>query len=380
MDILIKLDFEPRREAHEHLVEMVAGHMRTTYSIPRHRRYFRSGYSSEPLLAEAAARQIVRLQDNGDACIGSILMERFKEGLISLGERGEVAMRVLLIEAYLRAVRIDHPDDDPPIFSKGCRLVTFLKELFAEQYIETVLESRPNNFATGNPLQDALSTAMVRFMHFVKAEDEGVLATSLLFAALIRGMAYIGGSSQKQVDFAIPVLLDPKLKFSPSSMSVLLIQVKRRKQRGQINKYEINEADLDVFSVDVETERPYLTFVAELGIQDTEEILIPLAPQGPSHPFDTHPRYSIVVYGCSNIVYKDISTSRVSLYQYLLAGHELYTEHPRCHKDNILLLQQQKPLWNTEHSYKWLDEPKNSGGTTGPESGSKVRKAKGKRQ
>jgi len=217
VDILIKLDFEPRREAHEHLVEMVAGHMRTTYSIPRHRRYFRSGYSSEPLLAEAAARQIVRLQDNGDACIGSILMERFKEGLISLGERGEVAMRVLLIEAYLRAVRIDHPDDDPPIFSKGCRLVTFLKELFAEQYIETVLESRPNNFATGNPLQDALSTAMVRFMHFVKAEDEGVLATSLLFAALIRGMAYIGGSSQKQVDFAIPVLLDPKLKleFSP---------------------------------------------------------------------------------------------------------------------------------------------------------------------
>ena len=101
VDILIKLDFEPCREAHEHLVEMVAGHMRTTYSVPRHRRYFRSGYSSEPLLAEAAARQIVRLQDNGDACVGSILMERFKEGLISLGERGEVAMRVLLIEAYI---------------------------------------------------------------------------------------------------------------------------------------------------------------------------------------------------------------------------------------------------------------------------------------
>ena len=370
VDILIMLDFEPRREAHEHLVEMVAGHMRTAYSVPAHRQYFRSGYSSEPILAEAAARQIVSFQDKGEPSkfsIGSILNDRFGEGLISLGERGEVVMRVLLMEAYLRAVRADYPDGSHPIYSKGCKLITFLKELLAKKYIKTVLEGLPNNLPEGEPLQKALSTAMVRFTHFVKAEDESVLGTTPLLAALVRGMAYIGCSSQKQIDFVIPVLLDPIPKLSPSSMSVLLIQVKRRKQRCPVDKYEINQKDLDVFPEDVKTERPYLTLVAELGIQDSEEIRILPRPKKQSHTSDTHPRYAIIVYGCSDIVYNGIPTSDVPLYQQLLAINQLYNEHPRRHEENLTMLKQQKPLWSTKHSYTWLNEQKTSVGKTNPE-------------
>lgn len=165
VDILIMLDFEPRREAHQHLVDMVAGHMRTAYSVPDHR-HFRSGYPSEPILAEAAARQIASFQNktNGsEFSMGSILRERFREGLISLGERGEVVMRVLLMEAYMRALQTDHPSDNPPTFSKGCKLITFLKELLTEGYIMKVLEGLPDNLVEGKPLQEALSTAMVRF-------------------------------------------------------------------------------------------------------------------------------------------------------------------------------------------------------------------------
>ena len=366
VDILIMLDFEPRREAHRHLVDMVAGHMRTVYSVPDHRQYFRSGYPSEPILAEAAARQIASFQNKTHGSkfsMGSILQARFREGLISLGERGEVVMRVLLMEAYMRAVQTDHHSDNPPTFSKGCKLITFLKELLAEGYIKKVLEGLPDNLLGGKPLQEALSTAMVRFTHFVKAEDESVLGTTPLLAALVRGMAYIGWSSQKQIDFAIPVLLDPEPKLSPSSMSVLLIQVKRCKQRCLIDKYEINQKDLEVFPADVETKRPYLTLISELGIQDSEEILIPPGPKKQSHPSDTHPRYAIFVYGCSNIVYNGISKSNVPLYQQLLASNPLYNEHPRRHEDNLTMLKQQKPLWSTKYSYTWLDEQKSLGKT-----------------
>ena len=59
LDVLLSLDFEPGRpKAHNREVELIADHMRIVFSVPEHREYLLSGYPSEPLLAEAAARQM----------------------------------------------------------------------------------------------------------------------------------------------------------------------------------------------------------------------------------------------------------------------------------------------------------------------------------
>jgi hypothetical protein len=62
LDVLLNLDFEPRRQARHRETELVASHMRTVFSVPKHREYFCSGYPSEPILAEAAARQMDQFQ------------------------------------------------------------------------------------------------------------------------------------------------------------------------------------------------------------------------------------------------------------------------------------------------------------------------------
>lgn len=72
LDVLLHLDFEPRRQvANDIQANMVASHMRIVYSVPASREYLRSGYPSEPILAEAAMRQMHYFQSReGYRCDG----------------------------------------------------------------------------------------------------------------------------------------------------------------------------------------------------------------------------------------------------------------------------------------------------------------------
>src|SRR5258708_30992891 len=59
LDVQLSLDFEPRRQKVQiEEASFVESHMRIAYSIPNHREHLRSGYPSEPLLAQAAAPQL----------------------------------------------------------------------------------------------------------------------------------------------------------------------------------------------------------------------------------------------------------------------------------------------------------------------------------
>ena len=160
LDVLLTLDFEPRRQAARNReAEMVTSHMRIAFSVPKDREYPRSGYPSEPLLAEAAARQMEefqRLASDTDVMV-NILKSEFSSGLLDQGQRGEVVFRLLISAAYRRAVRKDHPNDSPSHFSKGCKLTTFIRELFSEGYANEILNSRPRQLATVPPLLRLLS-------------------------------------------------------------------------------------------------------------------------------------------------------------------------------------------------------------------------------
>jgi hypothetical protein len=116
LDVLLHLDLEPRREAaHNRVAELVASHMRITYSVPKDRGYVRSGYPSEPLLPEAAAQQMhefERARSRPDEnMMAEMLQSEFHSGLLDQGQRGEVVFRLLLSSAYRRAVLHDHPDE-----------------------------------------------------------------------------------------------------------------------------------------------------------------------------------------------------------------------------------------------------------------------------
>jgi hypothetical protein len=271
LDVLLTLDFEPRRQAaHIREAELVASHMRIAFSVLKDRGYLRSGYPSEPLLAEAAARQMHEFQKHSSEpnLMAHLLKSEFESGLLAQGQRGEVVVRQLVSEAFRRGVLNDHPNDSQPHFSNGCKLTTFVKQLFSEEYANQILESVPDNLESSTTFADAFEDAIVRFTHFGRMADNTGTTTHAMWLAFVRCMAMICWSSQRTVDIIIPVLIEQGNKIEESAMTGLLIQVKRRKEKGSHIRYGIDQKAVGLFPADsMAVSRPYVTLVAEVGVQ-----------------------------------------------------------------------------------------------------------------
>jgi len=401
LDVLLSLDFEPRRQAtRDREAELVASHMRIVFSVSKDREYIPSGYPSEPLLAEAAARQMDEFQllagPNTNVMV-NLLKSEFTSGLLDQGQRGEVVCRQLISEAYRCAVREDHAAKGPLpynfTFSKGCKLITFIKKLFSEDYANQILNSVPDNVISSVTFEAKFKNAVVRFTHFGKMADDSGTTTNAMFAAFIRCMAFICWSSQRIVDVLIPVLLEETDKLEESVMTGLLIQIKRRINRGSVNQYQIDQKKLGFFPPDSMDQRPYIALVAELGVQprtstaattyrhvrdqirgsaseppkaptvvrtskiSLERLHIPEQPATMRRPRDVHPRYSIFAYGCSDKVYSVISESDMPVYAFLLGNHDMLDEHPRSDAQSLSVIRTLKPFWSVgPDCYSWIDD------------------------
>ncbi|KAH7920465.1 hypothetical protein BV22DRAFT_1181105, partial [Leucogyrophana mollusca] len=373
LDVLLCLDFEPSREAAKaRQTELVASHMQTAFSMPSDRSYLRSGYPSEPILAEAAARQMDELQQQspGINVMATLLKERFTSGLIDRGLRGELVWRQLVMEAYLRAIRTEQKEHY--VFSRGCGLITFIKELFTETYTGQILSSVPDNVHSTTNFVDAFKDAQVRFTHFGKMADDTGATSPALLAAFIQGMAIICWDLQDLVDLVIPN--DP---LAVSSMTGILMQVKLRRNTGPVSKYAVDQKVVGLFThtEDQDVLNPYITPVAALGAQlrsrrrgkcviaqpsktTPSKLHIPQQPQRISRAAKKHPRYSIFAYGCSNTVYRVIENESRLLYKSLLANKDFLDEHPRQDKDSLAAVWRLKPFWTIGATcYHWIKLP-----------------------
>ncbi|EJD41052.1 hypothetical protein AURDEDRAFT_169837 [Auricularia subglabra TFB-10046 SS5] len=411
VDVRICVQFNQRKSSALDSIEseLVAGHLRIAYSVPEHRIYFHSGYSSEPIVAEAAAIIMAHWMPGHDvqdahqreSCWNPLdtLVEMMNNNLIAFGERGELVARLLLTLAYDIAMRLTYPMRDlgtPELpFSRGCGFLDFIRALFGSENAEHLLSSTPDNFPSTTKLSEAFAKARVRFTHFVRLGDGSGLTTVALCAAYIRGMAFIGKTNQTRVDFMLPILRDPDAPICPGNMTVLLIQVKRRTRPCKPNETDYTAEQLHVFDdsdnladdVDpipdaMRRDRPYCLLLMELmapmpaGLRDSVPPLS--SPSSPPHTGSglhlptpkartsarnnpPHPRYNIKAYGCSHTVYSDIiekdnngSWGRAK-YDLLLAKRSPFDEHPR--KTLLKYVWQMKPQWvsNALHnSYNWI--------------------------
>ncbi|KAH9926363.1 hypothetical protein B0H21DRAFT_764196 [Amylocystis lapponica] len=259
VDVRIMLDYEPRRMASME-ADLVEHNMRLAYSVPKNREYLRSGYSSEPILAEAAAQQLAIFRTHPQGTIPEILKEGLSGGILDLGERGEIVARALFTLAYDSTVEKEHPDAGSIKYSKGCSLIGFIEKLFAQDYATAVLDSPPYNVKSDRPFRESFKDAQIRFTHFGKMYNDGCINTHAMLAAFVRGMAFVCRNGETLVDFIVPVLQKPG-NMLESSMTALFVQVKRRERRGTKNKYDIDVEKFDFFqSLDEEfQERPVIT-------------------------------------------------------------------------------------------------------------------------
>jgi hypothetical protein len=350
--------------------------MRIAFSIPTNQEYFYSGYPSEPLLAEAAARQMDEFQtlvsDADTNVMVNILESEFKSGLLDQEQRREIVFRQLISEAYRRAIRKDYPHHSQPNFSRGCKLTTFITELFSKDYAHQILNSVPDNVKSSITFSTAFKDAVVRFTHFGKATDDSGTTTHAMFAAFVRCMAFICRSSHNIVDILVPVLLKREKMLEESVMTGLLIRVKGRKTRSA----KIDQRALEFFPAPPSSTgdiRPYITLVAEVGVQvqttpatvteievgerlagSSLTLLAPPLKASRKPTADVHPRYSIFACGCSNTVYNVISHSDRPVYKFLLANRDMFDEHPRKNEESLSAARKMRPFWNGD--FEWIEK------------------------
>jgi hypothetical protein len=407
LDVQLSLDYEPRREKVQiEEAGLVESHMRIAYSIPNDREYLRSGYPSEPLLAEAAARQLWKWRMQDPFVVVNTLTNILDTGLLDRGDLGELTGRHLLLDAYHRAVELEQrgrPENTPPNFSAGCRLVTFIKMLYNDGCAEMVLNSTPDNL-NGVPFRDAFKDAIICFTHFGKMADDTGVTSVAAWVAFVRHMGIICRNGQRAVDCILPVLLwDTKI--CEHVITAVLVQFKRRKRSGTIAEYSIDEADIGFFPKTLEecthgsvagNYRPYVGMIMELGVQTepldiaktptifrpderssvnqipdprprtppaTGETLVQATPSKfyipqygtKHHPFVGHARYQIFAYGCSLTVYRGIDAAHKASYAFLLSSRDFLGEHPRGDAQSLAAVRRMKPFWTGgDDCYHWV--------------------------
>jgi hypothetical protein len=377
------LEFEPKREAAVRTeTELVAAHMHVAYSVPAHREYLRSGAPSEPILAEAAAR----IMASNHFQTAEILSEYLSNGLITRGERGELVGRLLLIQAFDAAVMTKSLRDriNPIHFSVAIPVIDFLVALFPANYKKTFCQAISDNLP-GATLQDAFRNAVVYFTHWGKAADSSVINDDSSWKAMTRGMAIQCHNHQEDIDFLLPVLFDDKQALSRFVMTAIFIQIKNRDKKQSVN---ISAERLRYFTPgnQEQNSRPYITIVMELGLkwkmtsfQSRSKASITNATQAQGTPSKisvkqptdrkflprkakkgklvVHPRYSFLVTGCSESVYRVIPSGQRDIYQGLLGSHSLLAQHPRANDNHVDAVLQMKPFWTNE-SFRWAKSSK----------------------
>ena len=395
LDVLLMLDYDPlREEAQEVEKTLIQSHMRMIYSMLESRKYSRSGYSSEPLLAEAAClqmyewnREAQKQNPNADVQYDILYDVIARSRLTDLGKVSELIGRDRFMKAYIRAVGKEQQNSNPPRFSKGCLLVTLIKEMFVEDIASLILTSPPDNVPQNcnptyqiinpRPFQDAFKDAVVRITHFVKFADDSALSQDALLYMYLRGAAIWCREGQDTVDIMIPICMKPEQPRS-EHMTAMFNQLKRRLHKSTPVRVKIDADTLHIFPPPTEEcTIPYISIIMELGVtsppHDTPKVPTdykldvhkraagesdptdvprpkkakntPSSPGMTNHPKVVHPRYGIFAYGCSNTVYADIHHSQHQGYQRLLATRKLLKDHPRNDERSLRVVKKNKPFF-----------------------------------
>ncbi|KAM6492513.1 hypothetical protein JOM56_012237, partial [Amanita muscaria] len=367
IDLLLMLDYNPDHKTVQELQKkLVSSHMRTCISIPADREYIRSCYPSEPFLAEAAMTrlaEILYLDDNTyPDCVIDTINSHFSHGLLHSGDLGELATRMLLIDAYMTACR-KAVSRKQAIYSRGCKLTDFLTHLFRKP--EIVLEAKPDNVFNGPTFKDAFKDAVVRFTHFGRFVDDTATLQDAAHAAFFRSMAIICHDTQKSVDIIVPVLSTTDGAVCQHVITSILIQVKRRICASKPRLLAIDQSNLEFFPPKVticncakkprNTELPYISFLLDLGVRARPELTQVLEP--PTRPssrkqLPKHHRYAINTRGLTS--YGSVTEWNLSKYERLLRLSNVLGDHPRQSSSHLNMVRRLKPFWAHGEAFDWI--------------------------
>jgi hypothetical protein len=415
------LDFEPSRQsARRTQAQLVERRMAIAYSVPGHGEYMLSGYPSEPLLAEAAARRMAKIRAHatrlGSAAgvvIPDLVLTHIESGLVDKGERGELVARLLLMLAQDKTVEAQHEKarqsrqaHEDVLYSTEVPVNEFMQTLFPHAWDE-IGSSQPDNCPNGEKFEEAFIDAVVRFTHFGRVGDDYAASSAGACAAFIRCMAIQCRPGQFVIDMILPVLLSRSADVDERAMSGILISIRDRIAASTKARAQIDESEIPFFPKTEEADsRPYIVLVLDFGIRPPvpESAKVPTKRKEPEKPTPSasqrkklrvskassaavdalspgspsqilvsasdvpssgrqaeaapkvHPRYAIFAHGCSPTVYGVVENK--DTFALLLASRDFLAEHPRQDPQCIDAVRRMKALWTAgPQCYDWFDNP-----------------------
>jgi hypothetical protein len=380
VDIRIQFNFEVGRiSVSGHAQELVSSHMRTAISIPAPRAYVRSLYTSEPILAEAAARHL-QLWREQEKKLGlpttsfDIVKNIVKQDLVSQGEIGEVVGRLLLTEAHDCAI---NSKPAPYNFSDAVPVVEFFKHLFAPNIAQQI-EDRIGH--DGRPFKDIFKNSVINFTHFARWGRHTNMDATASFACFLRHAAIICRVNFDMIDLAIPVLMDStRATLSADNMTAIFIQIRRRVHRkSNPNLVGIDSTSFPTgLSYRAEAEenakrenrhydplehskysyfdRPCssVAIVMDLGYPVRNNVYHDIRTTVPKSSVSSnnsakHTQFDIFAYGCDSHVYNVVKPGAdEDAMTHILGLDELYSNHPDKSVETLQMVAQQLPNLET---------------------------------
>src|SRR5258708_2202403 len=370
LDVRVHLAFDMNwDDTRERLSRLVDAYLRLAYVVPTHREFMHSGYSSEPVVAEAAARLLnctERDSVNPTSCayigvIGpDILIQADSSGYLARGKRAEAVGRLLMAVAHDSAIMSTNPNPKSTttaVFHKPVKVLDFLRHLLHPRYHNEVLNARPVSGSAKSPsLNEAFQDAYISFSHFAQAGDSKVIQLHQLHHALLRGMSYRCTDLQTSIDVVTAIHFgDPSTTgIGKDNISILQVQINHR--AGGEDPQGIR---VDPIMQAPSSDLPMISLYLELGLSPSlvQAVTRRNMDSWRKAAKDDDHHYLIVTHGCSSETFSAIPPECDAKYRSLLRATSIMDDFPRNNQPgNLQLASLQKPAWyNQKEFFNWFE-------------------------
>lgn len=241
---------------------------------------------SEPLLAEAARMLMLDFFDAPRA-----LLEQLEKPGLDKGDRGEVVNELLFIlasdMAFHNKVAKSGEQPEDASASRAVPVLSFLKELIAEEWHATLQNSEPSRTQNSDgeklTFEKTFQDSKIYVSHFIKVNDSTVINRKFLWKLIARGAAILCADGQFGADMLLPFVYTGK--WGESDVSCIIAQSKNNKIYKVKPKIELfhkmNPFVIHFFDEDEKNIVPVIRLVFALA-SSKSNVEVVLSTTGPS--------------------------------------------------------------------------------------------------
>jgi hypothetical protein len=212
---------EAEKEHHQ-----ITNHMRIAVSIGDGIETLRGVASSEPLLSEAA---FLVMSNRSAFKLAEVLATVLRGFSINIGDRAELLVSAFFTWARDSTVLMKCHEEFPGQLSRYFSVNELFSSLFSEAIFESMSQNGPSLChaeTSRRTFENVFHDTSMHFNHFIKPQEQKIMARHYLPWFMARGAAALGANCQPGIDAVYPYLRG-SLELDVKNLGFILVQVKK---------------------------------------------------------------------------------------------------------------------------------------------------------